>query len=260
MEKHKANENFLKASADLSKTKLHYHTMQFLIKNEKPPFLFKPYGSGVLVQTKDEYLIFTASHVTQNMHINALYVNTRVGIQVIIGKCYETDYKKDSNVDLAYIILDRMLGRLLAETYDFLPVNRIIHSHIPVHGTNYMVSGYPEKSTWEDSGDRYYGSSHYLLHMANEKVFAYYNFDIEKNYILSFSGRGIDTETGDKTSKIDDPYGISGCGLWYLNPTIFNETIGIDYFLIGIMVMFKKGKYHILVGNRIELIMNSLQF
>ncbi len=259
MEEFRANVLYQKASKELSKIKLHFHTIQFLELNNKTKYTYTPYGSGVLVQIKENFLIFTASHVVENFHRKPLYINTRVGVQVVIGTCCSTDLKQQKNVYLSYIILDTMLGLLLAEDYKFLPLNKIIHSHETLKGANYMVSGYPEKDIWRNNSDIYTGSSHFLLHMASDEVFAFYGLNKKENYVLFFGGRGIDIETGEKTNKISDPYGISGCGLWYLTPTISNERIILDYYLIGIMTMFRKSKYHILIGNRVELIMNELK-
>jgi hypothetical protein len=250
---------FENEALNLSKGKLHFHTIQFLTKaSSKFNYDFKPYGSGVLIQIQNHFLIFTASHVTVNAQNEPLYINTRIGEQQVIGSCHQTNLNDDKLCDLAYIILDKMLGLLLSETYQFLPLTKISHSHIPKETTNYMVSGYPEKNVWQYEGDMYTGSSHFLLNMANEKVYKYYNLDLSKNYALSFSGKGMDILAKEKT-KIGDPYGISGCGLWYLQARPVLGKIILEYLLIGIMTEFKKSKYHILIGNRVELMFQDLE-
>jgi hypothetical protein len=253
--------DFDKAASEISKSKLHFHTIQFLVKDNKKPYGYRPHGSGVLAKIQDRYLIFTASHVTEDITVHPLYINTRVGIQIVVGFCRETDLKMEKFTDVAYILLDKMLGLLLSETYEFLPLDKISHSHRPLLATNYMICSYPEKNIRIDKATQmvYTGTSHFLLSMADEKVFDYYGLDKEKNYAIKFGGKGKDLESGVKTRKIDDPYGISGCGLWFLKPKIVNDKIQIDYYLIGIMIMFKKAKYHILIGNRIELIISALE-
>jgi hypothetical protein len=250
---------FQNEALNLSKEKLHFHTIQFLEKKERFQYNYKPYGSGVLIKIQDHYLVFTASHVTGNIGNGSLYFNTRIGVQQVVGSYYETDIEIDKHTDLAYIILDRMLGLLLSETYQFLPLTNICHSHIPKETTNYMVCGYPEKNIWEDEGDIYTGSSHFLVCMANQKIYTYYQLDLNKNYAVNFAGRGIDLTTCNKSNKIDDPYGMSGCGLWFLRARAIAGKMILDYFLIGIMTMIKKYKYHVLIGNKIEPIMIDLE-
>jgi len=95
--------------------------------------------------------------------------------------------------------------------------------------------------------------------MVNEKIYTYYHLDTKKNFVLNFAGKGVDLETGKKSDKINDPYGMSGCGLWYLQVRPEYGKMVLDYFLIGIMTSFEKYKYHVLIGNKIELIMADLE-
>jgi len=94
--------------------------------------------------------------------------------------------------------------------------------------------------------------------MSKEEVYEYYKFDIHKDYILDFAGRGIDLQTDEKSGKISDPNGMSGCGLWLLTEKPSTDTYDLQYHLIGIMTEFRKGKYHCLIGNRIELVISAL--
>jgi len=146
---------FEKAMWEISKTKIHSHTIQFLVKDISKSHGYKPHGSGVLVLIQNQYLIFTASHVTEEMVQDSLYVNTRVGIQAVLGVSRETDLKMEKYTDLAYILLEKMLGILLSETYEFLPLSKITNSHKPILATNYIVCGYPEKNIRVDKTTTY---------------------------------------------------------------------------------------------------------
>jgi len=145
MNREEAKLIFRNAAKKLSKEKLHFHTIQFLERKEKSQYNYSPLGSGILIQIEDHYIIFTASHVTNNISIESLYINTRIGVQRIIGSYHNSNLGIDEYVDLAYIILDKMFGLLLAETYQFLRLTQISHSHTPKETSNYMVCGYPEK-------------------------------------------------------------------------------------------------------------------
>jgi hypothetical protein len=52
---------------------------------------------------------------------------------------------------------------------------------------------------------------------------------------------------------------MSGCGLWYISAYGTETEFYLDYDLIGIMTEFKKSKYLVLIGCKIDLILNDLK-
>ena len=247
---------FQNKAITLSKEKLHFHTIQFLIEEDNA---FLPYGSGVLIRIEDHYLICTAAHVTEDVPPIKLYVLTVDGVQFVRGGICNTDFRADINFDLSYILLDPTFGQLLTKTYQFLPLINISYPHIPKETANYMVSGYQGKTIWVKDGNTYTGSSHFLLSMAPEKVYKYHDLDPYKQYALSFSGKGVHLESNKKTAKIGDMRGISGCGLWTLKAIGVSGEMVLEYSLIGIMTSCKKAKYYILIANKIEFILADLE-
>jgi len=239
-------------------TQVHKHTIQFLAKGGK--YGHRPYGTGVLVFANNKCLIITAAHVTADFDNTPLFVTSNKGIIPIVGNLRETDIGKDKTTDLAYIILDDAIASILVQTYDFLPISKILHSHVPINANQYLVVGYPEVNIRAVKEEKtiYAGSSIFLLTMSKEEVYEFYKFDKNKDYILDFAGKGIDLQTDEKSGKIQDPYGMSGCGLWLLTEKPTVDTIQLQYHLIGIMTQFRKGKYHCLIGNRIEIVMSAL--
>ncbi len=237
---------------------IHRHTIQFLEKGGK--YGHQPYGSGVLVFLNNKCLIFTAAHVTENFDTTPLFVLSNKGIIPIVGYVRETDLDKDNQTDLAYIILEDAIAAILVQSYDFIPLNRLLHSHIPEHINQYLVVGYPERNirAVPDEKRIYTGSSIFILTMSKENVYDHYRFDKDKTYILDFAGKGLDLESNGESEKIGDPHGISGCGLWLLSQKQNVDYFELEYHLIGIMTEFRKGKYHCLVGNRIEIIISAL--
>lgn len=251
------SKEFDKLAFEIGK-QIHRHTIQLLVKGGE--YGYKPHGSGVLIFTNSKCMIVTASHVTENIVDESLFVNSNQGIIPVIGALRETDLGKDKNTDLAYIILDDSLASILVQSYEFLPIKKIGKEHQPVRVNQYLVVGYPETNIRSDKKKRkiYSGSSIFLLTPSKVKVYEHYKFDVNKDYILDFAGKGINLETDEKSGKIEDPYGISGCGLWLLTEKQGTDTFELDYFLIGIMTELKKGKHHCLIGNRIDLIIEAL--
>lgn len=249
-------DNFDKLAFEAGK-QIHNHTIQLLVKGGQ--YGHKPHGSGVLLEVGNKRLIITAAHVTEKADSNPLFVTSKRGIIPVVGNLRETDLCKDDKADLAYIILDDKIGEILADSYQFITVNKIL-SHSAVRSNQYMVVGYPEVNIRADYEKHiiHAGSSIFLLTPSKDEVYDYYGFDKDKNFVLDFAGKGIDLETDTKSGKIDDPYGISGCGLWLLSEDPGAEPLALQYQLIGIMTEFRKGKYHSLIGNKIDFVISAL--
>lgn len=75
---------------------------------------------------------------------------------------------------------------------------------------------------------------------------------------MEFKGYDTSIESGEGLKVISDPYGLSGCGLWYI---VVNKTLEgnyeLDFRLIGIMTECRKGKFHCLIGNKIYIILKA---
>lgn len=239
-----------------SKEKIHYHTIQFLVRGGK--FGYKPLGSGVLVKINGRYLIFTASHVTENTGEQNLYISTPKGFLRVVGEARETDLEKDKHTDLAYIILEDVVGKALEEAYSFIPISMIKPFHQMEEQGRYIVIGYPVKNIRTEGKIVYAGSSTYLLQGSKDEAYEFHKLSKELHLVLNFAGKGIELTGNNKKKRDPEPYGISGCGLWLITAIPNNERVEFNYRLIGIMTQFRKVKYHVLVGNRVELLMEAL--
>ncbi|GAA4339495.1 hypothetical protein [Flaviaesturariibacter amylovorans] len=241
----------------LSTEHIHFHTVQFL--EEGGPYGMKPVGTGVFVQILSRYFIFTASHVSEVATSKNLYINSGGKFILVQGYVRETDLEKYKYLDLSYIILEDGVGELLLNSYVPLQLSKIAAGHHLQETIGYVVLGYPEKNIRVEGSTVYAGSTTMLLAGAKQKVYDYYNFDRTVHLVLNYSGKATSLETGEKTKANSSPYGISGCGLWTISPMQSGDKLVCDYHLIGIMIQYRQGKYQILLGNRIELMMNAIQ-
>ena len=160
---------------------------------------------------------------------------------------------------MTYIQLDKEVAEAISQAYIFLTIDKIGHSHSAKKSNQYLVVGYPETNIRTTENTVYAGANILLLTSSNDEVYEYYNFNKQDHFLLEFAGRGLDLTTNKKSEKLADPYGMSGCGLWYISAAFDeNKKLICNYMLIGVMTEFRKGKYHVLVGNRIEVLIDAL--
>ena len=144
--------------------------------------------------------------------------------------------------------------------YSFIGLDDFRDHYNYFDAAQYCVFGFPEESKMKVGEKIVSVAQGYLLNMSKKKVLDYYKLDPLGYFSLEYKGKGVDIRDGSKKKTIKEPYGLRGCGLWLLIPSKdpTNETYKIEGKLIGIMTEFKKGKYHCLVGNKINIVIKAL--
>lgn len=235
-------------------------TIQFFYKSEEG---LRPFGSGVLAYIHKTHFIFTASHVADYVEKEGKDLYIRVGRKDyvnVLGMFRYTDMEMSEGVDLAYIKLDEQMIEPLSGPYKFLTIDKIRKHELRRGGLNYCVLGYPEGNIKFDTGRMETGASYFLTSSTNDNPYKYYKYDKDKYHILTMRGKGLDMETGAKKKVNTHFHGISGCGLWYLEYRVDEqeETVHVDYRLIGILTEGRNGKYFCLIANRIHTLIEAL--
>jgi hypothetical protein len=225
------------------------------------PFGFKPRGTGVLIEAQNSFYLLTASHVIDETE--RLYIPSKQGMLKLAGEIVFSDLKHDKYTDTACMKLDAQGVDLLKSSYSFLPESGIGFKHTTNYNA-YSIYGYPESMTKKEH-DVIISRGHFWeLRHAKHKVYQHYKIDSDKCIILDKSGRITSQETGRKERFKLKPNGLSGGGIWALEAH-GNNPIILSYALVGIMTEYKKDKYDIIIGNKIQLfselitILNSLE-
>ena len=256
MEKLYFNSKLDKAIENLTGTFIHKHTCQLWNKENKS---YKPHGSGVLLETKRAKYIITASHVTNNIPNNSnLFI--QIGddkFSPISGDLFETDLSK-SKIDLCIILLTQEFSNKLPDSYLFLPITKIRDHKKLLNAAQYCVMGYPEKSIVKTKKARGTVAQAFYLKPANEKIYSYYDFVPSSFLILEMSGKGKNIKTDIKEKTESHLYGMSGGGIWLMIITKIGEEHKTDYRLIGIASEFRKSKYYVIIGVRINHLLSGL--
>lgn len=261
MIKTESNSETDKLIKDLIDSDLLRFTIQFFYKTENG---LRPFGTGVLVLIHETHFILTASHVADYLieESNQLFIRVDKEKYInVIGDIKYTDIDKSQGIDLAYIKIDKEMITPLSRPYKFLTIDKISKHNRMLDASNYCVLGFPEKNIKFNNGKLYTGASFYLTSATNENPYEFYGYNKSDFFLVEMKGKGIDIETGDKKKINTHFYGISGCGLWYIDFNQDQQTneYWLDYRLIGIMTEFKKGKYFCLVANKIHLFIEAFK-
>ena len=233
------------------------HSCQLFQKGGK--YGHKPYGSGILIKISNAHFLATAAHVTENLNeYNTLFIKGPGYFIPVLGDLRETDISIKKHADLAYIKLHDSIIDPILKRHNFLSLGKILGNHTLLDAAQYCILGFPEKNIRVENGKIQTGASYYIVKPSKEKVYNHYNFDTSSFVLFEFKGKGEEVITGQTSQKIDDPYGISGCGIWFIKINSIENNISVDYFLIGLIIGGKKGKYHILYGNKVDVLIDGM--
>lgn len=256
MEKVKSNRDIDKALDELMRSELGPHSCQLLENNNG----MKPYASGVLPKLGDKHYILTASHVVSDWSDqHPLLIRTHSGYVSIVGDKLETEIDKSNGIDLAYILLDERAVPSIKAGHKFLPLSKFRGRTKLLNAVQYCVIGFPEINQKIEDGILKTGASGYFFQPCQPRVYDYYKLNPSTHFALEIKGKGIDIKTGETVKFKTDLHGLSGCGLWLV---IVNNNDGVystDFRLVGIMTEFRKGRHHCSIGNRVDILLDTLK-
>jgi hypothetical protein len=219
-----------------------------------------PFATGVMVEFGPSCYILTASHVIEDWSkASKLFVPLEEAYVSVTGHAYGTEMDKKNRYDIAYIKLKPEMAKLLRYSYRFIPAKKMLHHNKSFFEPNYCIFGYPVINQKKVDGKiKTFGSAYYSL-PCQDKVFEYYRLDPLAHYAFEFQGKGVNIQSN-KTEKIrTEHYGLSGCGVWYVDIDFKRNKFKSSAQLIGVMTEFRKGKYQCLIGNRLEIIMATIE-
>ena len=219
-----------------------------------------PFASGVMVEFGPSRYILTASHVIEDWSkASRLFVPVGEAFVSFNGHAYGTEMDNKNRYDIAYIKLTPEVVTVLRLWYRFIPNHKMLHHNKSFFEPNYCVFGYPV-SNKKKEGEKIktFGSAYFCL-PCQDKVFKYYGLNPFNHYALEAQGKGVDIKTNKEVKHKTEYYGLSGCGLWYVDLDYKRNKMKSSAQLIGIMIEFRKGKYQCLIGNRLEIIMATIE-
>lgn len=219
-----------------------------------------PFASGVMVELGTSCYILTASHVIEDWsNTNKLFVPFEEGYISVIGDACGTEMDKENRIDVAYIKLASKIVPLLRQWYTFIPVDKMLHHNKSLEEANYCIFGYPVINRKQVDGKSKTFGSAYFCKPSQDKVLEYYGLNPLAHYAFEFQGKAINIKSNQLEKIKTEHYGLSGCGVWYTDIEFEQDKFRSSAHLIGIMIEFRKGKYECLIGNRMEVILATIE-
>lgn len=243
-----------------AKEQARYIQDRTLLLYELDDNLYKPKGSGIIMEFLNLHFILTASHVIID-HKPLYTYSVLFGMHEIEEIFREAiDYKLagNHNQDVGFIILKPASILIMALTHTFeqpkskLMIHDMIHNVVPYQ--LYQIVGYPEKLNkqvkLDEKLDHLYPIVITSAPIKNpDKVFKYYNLNPIAHYILQGKGVGDTMQEENRIQKMPPLNGVSGGGIW-LMATSGGKALPV---LIGIFTEIRTGKYYSYIGCKINI-------
>lgn len=238
------------------------HSIQFFYNSNPSDPETRPLslGSGLLLRHKTNYYIATAAHVVDSFEEKHIGVYTRTADFFELGsicKCIEADDSFKSTIDIAIWYIEPEIVADIAPIDWWYDVKECIINHVESTESKYYIYGFPakkiaiNKTTMEIVQYPFkFFTRGYSSSMHARKA----HFNPKYNLLLEFHKKKIADLATQRRQTAPAPYGISGCGLWFLD--------GFKYRLVGIMTEWKTPNERIpaFMATKIDYVLRAMGY
>lgn len=223
------------------------YTPQLYTESESYPWGIVPHATGVLIKRRNAYFLLTSGHCIEEK--GKVY---KFGI-VVKEKLYFFQENKfihyDSQNDLGIIKLSEESVAICKEHYQFLEENQLYKQHIIEKAPKYFIVGYPCSLSKLNRQKTILTVEPfpYLTVPKDISIYGIRKEDPYKRILLSYHKDKASFFFDDKIHSSPSPYGLSGCGLWYIPSFKITDMNNIPFGLIGVMTNFDEYLKHSLI-------------
>lgn len=223
---------------------------------------YKAHGTGVFIQIQEHYFLVSAAHVMDKHGEFFIFLSQEKEIIKPGGDTYinRTEKREKDELDIAVLRLDDDCLPHIKRSYSFLQAEDLAINHIFQPWEYYTFLGYPaSRAKVKYKTDIFDITT--LFHFTAPIEAEYYaefgrnpyvNVVSSYNKKLVYDGRKGTYGTG------PDLYGISGCGLWFTDPSDLAGGI-IKPKLTAIMTDWSTKNRNIIIGTRIDVVTGMIK-
>lgn len=227
----------------------------------------KALGTGVLVKNEGRYYLVSAAHVLESEVLKDIIIHAGNGqfmglgiINHVITSISESKTRKDDKLDFSLVeFQDTLLINMLNKNFDFLNYNQVLTNHTPIkNDLNYIILGYHGKKSQADYINDEVNLAIYVFSTRISEFESFEKIGCTKvnNIFLEYPKRWQHLNDQDKLKKMPIPYGISGCGLWYISE---DSNKNLTYSLVGIMTESQLKYARVMIATKFKVVDSALR-
>lgn len=238
------------------------HSIQFFYNSNPSDLENRPIslGSGLLLRHKTNFYIVTAAHVVEDFEGKHIGVYTRTADFFELGsicKCIEADDPFKSTIDIAIWYIEPEIVADIAPFDWWYDVKECIINHVESAESKYYIFGFPAKKIDINESTKaivQYPFKFFTRGYSTSAHVRNVHFNPKYNLLLEFHKKKIVDLATQRRQTAPDPYGISGCGLWFLD--------GLEYHLVGIMTEWKTPIERIpaFMATKIDYVIGAMEY
>lgn len=218
---------------------------------------YKVHGTGVFIQIQKHYFLVSAAHVFDKFRELFIPLSRDYEIIKVGGEIYNhsaVNRDKDE-IDVAVMKLDNKCVPHLLQVYNFLQADDLAINHKFENKEYYTFLGYPATKSKILYRTDIFDSTTFFHFTTPERseIYQKFNRNPAVNVITSYNRKFSFNHKKNIFGTGPELHGISGCGLWFVNP--FDLSTGITKpKLTAIMTDWPIKNRDIIIGTRIDVI------
>lgn len=224
-------------------------------------------GTGVFIQFKNHYFLITAAHVIDHFHEHN--IQPRIALENGSKNLFQpggtisvnkTDLRKNDPFDIAFMLLNTESVNEISKYYSFLKEENLAIDHKFIMKEAYAFYGYPYTIS-QTKYDKSAFQSVPLVHLStplSEDKYALFDRFPEYNVITSYDQKKSFSLKAKKISNGPDLFGISGCGLWFIDTRNLSSGL-MEPKLTAIMTDWSVKNRNYIFGTRISVITHNIE-
>jgi len=223
---------------------------------------YKAHGTGVFIQIQEHYFLVSAAHVLDRhgeffIFLSQEYEIIKPGGDTYINRSEDRDM---DTLDIAALRLDDDCLPHILRSYKFLQAEDLAINHMFHSEEFYTFLGYPAtraKTLYKTDIFDITTFFHFTAPIGT-KYYAAFGRNPYVNVLASYNKKqAFDSNKGTYGTG-PDLYGISGCGLWFTDPSDLAAGI-IKPKLTAIMTDWSIKDRNIVIGTRIDVVTGMIK-
>lgn len=218
---------------------------------------YKIHGTGVFIQIQDHYFLVSAAHVFDRYRDLFIFLSEDYEIIKPGGTTFYNDPadRDKDGVDVAVLKLDDYCVSHILRRYSFLQADDLEINHTFKDGECYTLLGYPATKSKVLYKTDIFDATTFFYFTSPAKIDEYskLNRNPDVNAVATYNKKSVYNVRNNTFGMGPYLHGISGCGLWYTDPSHLISGI-IKPKLTAIMTDWPVKNRSLIIGTRIDVI------